>query len=197
MDSRSISRFRLTKFYAHLPRETEPNSARWYKHTLHYWTMDVNKPLGLLGKCFFLNCTPIISDSTWRILPPQTMVVSLQYYLEYCTTLISPNCCPLEVSKGGLFLHVPYLCPTVSTMAGDMVESAWLGGCLMWGVCESVILHVLTFSRLRRNRTIKGSHIGLILSATYIIVAWKRYSPLFKTFLLIQRSREYIDKAII
>src|SRR5260221_6043852 len=32
--------------------------------------MDINKPLGLLGKCFFFNCTPIISDSTWRILPP-------------------------------------------------------------------------------------------------------------------------------
>src|SRR5258708_2894102 len=73
--------------------------------------MDISKPLGLLGKHFFKNCTPIISDSTWRILPPQTMVVSLQYYLEYCTTLISPNCCPLEVSKGGLFLCMPYLCP--------------------------------------------------------------------------------------
>src|SRR5258708_4221810 len=32
--------------------------------------MDVNKPLGLLGKHFFLNCTPIIPDSTWRIFPP-------------------------------------------------------------------------------------------------------------------------------
>ena len=60
----------------------------------------------------------IISDSTWRILPPQTMVVSLQYCLEYCTTPISPNCFPLEVSKGGLFLHMPYLCPAVSAMAG-------------------------------------------------------------------------------
>ena len=37
------------------------------------------------------------------------MVVSLQYYLEYCTTPISPNCHPLEVSKGGLFLHMPYV----------------------------------------------------------------------------------------
>src|SRR5260221_11539553 len=73
---------------------------------------------------FFLNCTPIISDSTWSILPPWTMVVSLQYYLEYCTTPISPNCHPLEVSKGGLFLHMPYLCPAVSAMAGDMVQSS-------------------------------------------------------------------------
>src|SRR5258708_15362985 len=97
MDSRSISRYRLTKFYAHLPRETEPKSLT---------------PLGGFP-------------------PPWTMVVSLQYYLEYCTTWISPNYHPLEVSKGGLFLHMPYLCPTVSAMAGDVVESALLGGCLM------------------------------------------------------------------
>src|SRR5260221_13312787 len=94
--------------------------------SIHYTTepwMSTNL-WGYWVSVFFLLVPLIISDSTWRIFAPQTMVVSLQYCLEYCTALISPNCHPLEVSKGGLFLHVPYLCPTVSAMAGDVAESA-------------------------------------------------------------------------
>src|SRR5260370_41145923 len=103
------------------------------------------------------------------------MVISLQYYLGYCSTPISPSYCPLEVSKGGLSSCMHYLYLTISTMARDMLESAWLGGYLMWGVHQSVVLTILMFSRLMRNQSIKGSHTGLTLSATYIIIVGKGY----------------------
>src|SRR5260370_39243857 len=96
------------------------------------------------------------------------MAISLQYYLGYCSTLISPSYHPLEVSKGGLSSHMHYLYLAISTMARDMVESAWLGGYLMWGVHQSVVLSILMVSRSMRNQSIKGSQ-------TYIIIVWKGY----------------------
>src|SRR5260370_35384222 len=102
---------------------------------------------------------------------PWTMETSLPYYLGYWSTLISPSYLPLEVSKGGLSSCMHYLYLAISAMARDMVESAWLGGYLMWGVHQSICcLLYLMFSRSMRNQSIKGSHIGLTLSATYIIV---------------------------
>src|SRR5260370_40292598 len=103
------------------------------------------------------------------------MAITLQYYLGYCSTPISPSYCPLEVSKGGLSACVHYLYLTISAMARDVVESAWLGGYLMWGVHQSFVLSIQMFSRSMRNQSIKGSHTGLTLSATYIIIVWKGY----------------------
>src|SRR5260370_39852675 len=100
------------------------------------------------------------------------MAISLQYYLGYCLTPISSSYHPLEVSKGGLSSRMHYLYLAISAIARDVVESAWLGGYLMWGVHQSIVLSILMFSRLMRNQSIKGSHTGLTLSTTYIIIVW-------------------------
>ena len=46
------------------------------------------------------------------------------HYLGYSTTPINPKYRPSELSKGGQFLHVPYLYCAISAMARDVVESA-------------------------------------------------------------------------
>ena len=69
------------EFYAPVPGEAYPTSARWYKDTLHYGTMNVNEPLDLLGKFHVSLHLFVIFHSACRILFPQTLMVSLQYYL--------------------------------------------------------------------------------------------------------------------
>src|SRR5260370_22623571 len=136
--------------------------------------MDINKPWGYWVS-IFLNCTPIISDSTQRIFPPSdhggipSILFGILYYSDKS-----------KLSSFGSVKGWPVLAHALplpcSIHNGRGCGRVCLIGWLPYGgIHESVILCILTFSRLRRNRTIKGSHIGLILSATYIIVAWKRY----------------------